>query len=89
MLLLHILIKQIHGDIQTKEFAGEYKNTAIQNLIYNYIKNSIPSISLQFEPVSFQAEFKRKITSYHYKDLGFNLLFLINIKLIHSPCLII
>ena len=37
------------------------------------MKILISNINLLFEPVIFQAEYKRK--SHHYEDLGFNLLF--------------
>ena len=62
MLLLYILIKHFHADIQSKQFFCEYLNTASENYIY-VPKNLIPSTSLLLEPMSFQAEYKRNFIS--------------------------
>ena len=69
------------------EFSSDYLNTNTKlDLCINIFMSSI---NLPFELVTFRAESKRK--SLHIINITYLLIyyFRINIKLIHSPCLII
>ena len=67
----YTLIKHFQADIPSKVLQWIFKRYKIR---YMYIKKKA-NINLQFEPVTFQAEYKRKSLHTIIKILGFNLLF--------------